>query len=177
MFYFIKQFLFLALVGPKIKILSQHSLAPGLMGPKKFFASKKFFKLADARSTFDASIVSCGRCSGQIFKGKCYVNFTRGLLLGFYFFFIRSVGRRCPCTLRGRPAAGRQAGPWPAVGRCCALLMPSPRARHEGAQRPHNLVSELSDAGPPAPAAEGEHQRPREREHQQKREKATESSP
>ncbi len=47
--------------GAKNKNLSQLTLAPGLMGPKKFFASKKFFKLADARSTFDASIESCGR--------------------------------------------------------------------------------------------------------------------
>ncbi len=46
MFYFIKQFLFLALVGPKNKNFEPAALAPGLRGPKKFFASKKFFKLA-----------------------------------------------------------------------------------------------------------------------------------
>ncbi len=75
-------------MGLKNKNSEPAKLAPGLMGPKKFFASKKFFKLADARSTFDASIESCGRCRGQIFKGKCYVIFTLVLLLGVYFFFL-----------------------------------------------------------------------------------------
>ncbi len=70
MFYFIKQFLFLALVGPKIKILSQRSLAPGLMGPKKFFASKKFFKLAAfAQLSMQASKVVAAKAA-RFLKGN-----------------------------------------------------------------------------------------------------------
>ncbi len=61
MFYFIKQIFIFGPCGAKNKNFEPAKLAPGLMGPKKFFASKKFFKLADARSTFDASIESCGR--------------------------------------------------------------------------------------------------------------------
>ncbi len=85
------------------------------MGPKNFFASKKIFKLADARSTFDASIESCGRCSGQIFKGKCYVNFTLGLLLSFIFFLSGAWAAGAPCPLRAGLTAGVAGGRRPPV--------------------------------------------------------------
>ncbi len=80
------------------------------MGPKNFFASKKIFKLADARSTFDASIESCGRCSGQIFKGKCYVIFTLVLLLSLFFFY-QEHGPPMPVYAKGRPDGRRGRRP------------------------------------------------------------------
>ncbi len=57
-------------MGPKIKIFEPAALAPGLMGPKKFFASKKFFKLAAlAQLSMQASKVVAAKAA-RFLKGN-----------------------------------------------------------------------------------------------------------
>ncbi len=66
--------------GAKYKNFEPATLAPGLMGPKNFFASKKFLSsLTLAQLSMQASKVVAAK-SGQIFKGKCYV-----ILLWYYY--------------------------------------------------------------------------------------------
>ncbi len=71
MFYFIKRiFIFEPLWGSKIKILSQLTLAPGLMGPKKFFASKNFLSsLTLAQLSMQASKVVAAKAA-RFLKGN-----------------------------------------------------------------------------------------------------------
>ena len=69
MFYFIKQFLFLALVGPKIKI-EPAALAPGLMGPKNFLQAKNFLSsLTLAQLSMQASKVVAAKAA-RFLKGN-----------------------------------------------------------------------------------------------------------
>ncbi len=85
------------------------------------------------------------------------MNFTLGLLLGVYFFFIRSMGRRCTVSAKGRPDGRRgrrpEAAGEPAVRPVNAPVFTLERRR---AARPLKAAPRRRDAPRRSAAADGQ---------------------